>query len=160
MRKRRYCWILIVIILMANVLTGCSTLDMPYNGKAKFQDIEVMIEEDFIRDSTNSVEDFWVFERNNYEEYILLSRRDVDGDAQKGLEEYVDYMKEEGVDCEIRPFSSMDAVFATYTNTDNEYCQEILFAYKGSYYAIALRKGTEERFQKLVNSIVLLSEEE
>ena len=158
-RMRRYYLCMVMIFAIWLVFTGCSTLDMPYNGKAKFHDIEVMIEEDFIRDSTNSVEDFWVFERNNYEEYILLSRRDVDGDAQKGLEEYVDYMKEKGVDCEIRPFSSMDAVFSIYTNTDNEECQEILFAYKGSYYAIALRKGTEVRFQKLVNTIVLLSDE-
>ena len=161
MRKRRCYWILFAIVLVvANIFTGCSSTDMPLNGQVKFHDIEVTIEESFVRDSTRSTDDFWVFEYQNFKEYILLSRRGIEGDAQKGLEDYSGYMKEEGVECETVNFAWGDAVLSTYTNEEDEYCQEIVFAYEGSYYAIALRKGTKERFQTLVDSVVLMSSEE
>ena len=157
MRKRRYCWMLIAsVLVVTNALTGCGSTDIPLNGQVKFHNIEVTIEETFVRDSTRSTEDLWVFEYKNFKEYILLSRRDLDGDANKGLEDYIEYMKEEGVECELINFEWGNAVFSTYTNAEKEYCQEIVFAHKGSYYAIALRKGTEKRFQTLTNSVVLI----
>lgn len=111
-----------------------------------------MIPEKFIRDSTQSTEDLWIFEHGNYAEYIIISRKDINGDTVASLENYVDYMKEQGATSEITTFLEKDAVHSTY-NLADIFCQEILFAHDGSFYAVALRGGTEEDFKNLLDTV-------
>lgn len=144
---------LVAILIMISSLVSCgSHSDMPYNGIISFHEITATIPESFIRDSTQSGEDVWFFERGFYKEYIILSRKDIVGDTSASLGSYVDYMKEQGVYSERTTFLQMDAVLSTYT-LDDKFCQEMLFVYNGSFYAIALRGGTEEDFQSLLNTI-------
>ena len=129
------------------------------NGNVSFHKISVTIPERFIRDSVQSKEDLWVFERGNYTEYILISRKDYSGNVKTGLEEYVDYMKENGANSEITTFLDSDAVLTTYTR-EGEFCQEMLFCYEDAFYAVALRGGTEDAFQELCASVQLHKETE
>ena len=47
-----------------------------------------------------------------------------------------------------------DAVHSTYTR-EEQFCQEMLFVYNGSIYALALRGGTEEEFDAFLKSVNL-----
>ena len=140
---------------MLVLFVGCAPrVQMPFNGNVSFHKLSVTIPESFIRDSTQSNEDLWVFERGNYTEYILLSRKDYSGNVKFGLEEYVDYMKENGAASKLTTFLEGDAVHTTYTR-EGEFCQEMLFYHENAFYAVTLRGGTEETFQELCASVQL-----
>ena len=66
----------------------------------------------------------------------------------------LEYMKEQGVASEITTFLENEAVHSAYTQ-DEVFCQEMLFAYNGSFYAIALRGGDEETFQSLLETVII-----
>ena len=146
---------LLIMICTAFALYGCQPgTDMPYNGDVSFHAVTVSVPEDFIRDSTRSNSDLWCFEKGFYDQIIILSRDDMDGDVSASLDSYLAYMIEQGCESNRTTFMQLDAVHSTYTQND-QYCQEMLFAYHGSLYAIALRGGTEEDFQSLLDSVIL-----
>ena len=155
MYKKRTTWILsvLLVILVIALFLGCGSLsDMPYNGEASFHDVFIEIPEDYIRDSTQSTEDLWIFEHGGYKEYILLSRKDANADTSVDLDSYLAYMKDRGAASERTKFIGIDSVFSAYM-LDGVFCQEMLFIYKDSYYAIALRGGSEEEFNALLDTV-------
>ena len=128
---------------------------MPFNGDIEFYDISLTIPERFIRDSTQSNDNLWVFESDNYSEYIIISRKDVTGETQSALTDYAEYMKENGAESEIVSFLNDNAVLSTYYK-DDEFCQEILFTYRNSFYAVALRGDSQNDFTEITNTISLI----
>ena len=147
--------VLAVILLVAMVATlaGCgSGVKMPYNGDITFHKICLTVPTRFIRDSTQSNVDTWLFERAYYTEYLLVMRKDFEGDVAESLQNYVRYMNGNGGNSEQIDFRDGKAVHTTYTK-DDLFCQEILFVYGDSVYAVALRGGTTEGFQEIVDTI-------
>lgn len=147
--------ILIIILLSIYVLSGCIFIPrnkMPFNGNIQFHDIKAVIPDDFIRDSTQSNEDMWIFEKGSYRKYIIIQRSDIKTDVDTDLDDYVQLMLERGADSSRGKFLNVEAVLTTYY-LDDLYCQEILFVYNDMYYAFTLRGGTEEEFQSLLNDL-------
>ena len=143
----------LILAALLLLLCGCGRrARMPFNGQVTFHEITATIPEDFVRDSTQSNDDLWIFEHGGYSKMILLSRKDAAGDADAALDDYVEYLQSLGADAERGRFLNADAVHSTYTK-DGQYCQEILFLYHGSFYAVALRGGTEEEFQSLLDEV-------
>lgn len=149
---RRFISIFLVLILVFT-LSSCST--MPFNGDIVFHDISLTIPERFIRDSTQSNDNLWIFEHGNYSEYIIISRKDTTGEVRSALMNYVKYMKENGAESEIISFLDNDAVLSTYYK-DDVFCQEILFPYNASFYAVAIRGGTQDDFGEITDTISLV----
>lgn len=142
-----------LIALLSLVSCGFGS-DMPYNGDVTFNGITVSIPQKFIRDSTQSTRDLWVFEKGFYKQLIILSRNDLGGEVGEVLDGYVDYMKSMQCDSKRTTFADCEAVHTTYTQ-DGQFCQEMLFVYNSSTYAVALRGGTEEEFKSLLDSVKL-----
>ena len=57
--------LLLLLCFAAALFSGCAfeNVRMPFNGKIEFHDITAVIPSDFIRDSTQSKDDLWVFEK-------------------------------------------------------------------------------------------------
>lgn len=141
------------------VLAGCQVESgIPYNGDITFHDLSLTIPDDYIRDSTQSNADLWCFEKGNYKQIIILSRKDASEDVSAAIASYAEYMAEQGCESSLTTFREMEAVHSTYTQNE-QYCQEMLFALNGSFYAIALRGGTEAEFQTLLETVTLPNEE-
>lgn len=151
--KKKVLAILVTLSVLL-IFGGCSgmipTSTMPFNGDIQFHDITLTVPTRFIRDSTQSNEDFWVFERGGYAEYVLLSKKT----ASTTLNEYMLYMQENGANSEMVTFLDGDAVLSSYTK-DGLYCQEILFIHNGAAYAIALRGGTEAGFKEITDTVAI-----
>lgn len=64
-------------------------------------------------------------------------------------------MTEQGVNSKLTTFNELGAVLSTYTK-DDKYCQEMLFVYKDSFYAVALRGGDESEFEQLLDTVELI----
>ena len=151
---------LLCVMLVLVLCTGCSLLysgTMPFNGEAQFHDIWIVIPERFIRDSTQSSDDVWVFERGNYKEYIIMSRTDIQSDEKTEFESAIAYMKSVGAEYEMLTKDGIQAAHFTY-DKEGVFCQELVFPYKGLFYAIALRGGDENGFKELINSIVPIAD--
>lgn len=148
------CMLLAVIISLCGCAPYGFYTDMPFNGPVNFHTISATIPETYIRDSTNSTEDLWVFEHGGYKEYILMTRSDISGDIAASIENYAAYMKEQGASSAETSFMGREAVRSTYTK-DEVFCQEMLFAYDDSFYAIALCGGDEAAFEALLNTVKL-----
>ena len=145
----------LLLALLVSSLAGCgSRVSMPFNGDIVFYELTAEIPADFIRDSTQSHENLWIFEKDSYSQYILVTRSDVSGDPIAGLEDYALYLKEQGVNAQRVTFGEMEAVQSAYTR-EGVFCQEMLFAYNGSFYAVALRGGTEAEFSALLDSVAV-----
>ncbi len=150
---------LFVLLLLAATtlcLVGCRSFfnlprdgGMPFNGPITFHELTLTIPNSFIRDSTQSTQDAWLFEKGFYSRMIILTRNAQSGDVEASLDSYRDRMKELGAVSERTTFLDLPAVHSTYTK-DGTYCQEILFIYHNSYYAIALRGGDEAEFRNLL----------
>ena len=151
MKKKIFVIILVLLILI--VSGGCS--QMPFNGDIEFHDISLTVPERFIRDSTQSTKDLWIFEHDRYSEVILISRKDLTGEVQASLEGYVEYMQGNGAESEIVSFLGDNGVLSTYYKED-VFCQEILFAYNNSFYAVALRGGTQSGFAEITDTIQII----
>lgn len=148
--------IIFMVAFMCVFTCGCvNKSEMPFNGDVEFHSIALTVPEKFIRDSTQSTEDFWVFEHGIYSELILISRKDIAGDASALLDAYVESMKEVDANSERTTFLDGDAVHSTYYLED-VFCQEILFPYNNSFYAVALRGGDETVFKEITDTIKLI----
>lgn len=153
-------FIIFMVAFICVFTCGCvNRSEMPFNGEVEFHSISVTIPEKFIRDSTQSTEDFWVFERGIYSELILISRKDIEGDVSSLLDAYVESMRKVDADSERITFLDGDAVLSTYYSED-VYCQEILFPYDNSFYAVALRGGDETAFKEITDTIKLIESSE
>ncbi len=141
----------VLLAALVLVLAGCGAEKMPFNGPIEFHDITVTVPRDFVRDSTQSTKDVRVFEKGIYKEIIIITRSDLTEDADTALQAYAVYMSEQGADTSLAMFLEQGAVHSTYTK-DGTFCQEMLFIYNGSIYTIALRGGTQEDFQALLNT--------
>ena len=142
-----------LVLIFVFSLTACS--QMPFNGDIEFHDISLTVPERFVRNSTQSNDDLWVFEHDNYSEYIIISRKDITGEVQSALSDYAEYMKENGAESEIVSFLNDNAVLSTYYK-DDEFCQEILFVYRDSFYAVALRGDSKNDFKEITDTISLI----
>ena len=159
-------WVILALVLglvlvpaLLSGLSSCVNPGMPINGKANFYSITITIPNSFVRDAMQSYEDFWIFEKDNYKQMILMSRRDITEDWETSLDNYVADIKKQGGDAKRESFLQMEGASSTYTK-DEVFCQEIVFAYDGSFYAVALRGGTQEEFQSLLDTINLSARNE
>lgn len=153
--RRPLCFFLLILSFVL-ILSGCTpSVPMPFNGDVTFHSISLHIDDRFIRDSTQSNADLWVFERGGYKEYVILSKKVTADDPVDYLPYYADYMEGIGAETEIKTYLDTNAVFSAYTK-DGVFCQEVFFYHNGSYYAIALRGGTEEGFAELIGTVTLI----
>ena len=156
MIKKALALILVIGLLLCAV--GCSRVsNMPFNGNVTFHSITLTVPYRFLRDTTQSNNDFWVFARDSYAEYVLISRSNISSDVADAMDRYVASMQAEGADSQKTTFLGKDAVLTKCT-IDGVYCQEILFAHDGSYYAIALRGGDEAGFKEITDTIACLNQ--
>ncbi len=146
-------WLITFILLMLFALGACST-QMPFNGEVEFHDMGITIPSDFIRVSMQSTDTTWFFTKGKQEQTIILARDELQGEISKILDDYVGYMTESGAKSQRTKFQDLDAVHTTYTR-EGVYCQELLIAYENATYAVALRGGTEEAFQALLDTLRL-----
>lgn len=152
--------ILSVILLVSMLLTlsGCLGMSrMPFNGDITFHDITLTIPDKYIRDTTKSDKDTWVYEYDSYAEYILIMRKDFSGDEAATLEQYAAYMTENDAESEIVAFLDGNAVHTSYTK-NNQFCQEMLFIHGDSVYAVTLRGCPKVIFENVINSVALVAE--
>ena len=97
MKRISKIFVLILMLILLGSLWGCRThSDMPYNDDITFHKMNVTIPQNFIRDSTQSNEDAWLFESGFYSKLIILSRNDTTGNTNASLANYVEYMKQQG----------------------------------------------------------------
>ena len=127
---------------------------MPFNGDIHFHEIGITIPRAYIRDSTQSNEDLWIFEKGFYSKYILLSRKDLSGDADDILNNYAAYLQEQGVQSRRDSFLGLPAVRSSDESQEQSW-REMLFVYNGSLYAVALRGGNEDDLLALLESVSL-----
>ena len=146
--------LLLLLCFAAALFSGCAfgNVRMPFNGKIEFHDITAVIPSDFIRDSTQSKDDLWVFEKGGYKKIIIISRSDIKTDADTHLKNYVNNITAKGGTASQGKYLYEDAAMSTYY-IDGVFCQEIIFAYNGSLYAFARRGGTESEFNELLKDI-------
>lgn len=149
---------LTAVCLAAALLGGCAAfgprVKMPVNGDIVFHDIAAVVPSDYIRDSTQSSENVWIFEKGYYKKTAIFQRSDIREGVDADFDNYVDLMKERGAESERVTFRGNEAVMSTYYK-DDICCRELLFACNGSYYAFALRGGTEEEFNSFLNDIAI-----
>lgn len=151
MKKKLIALALLVGLLVS--VTGCfGGPQMPINGDITFHNIKLNIPERFVRDSTQSTQEMWLYECNNYKEYILMTYSKSTKDVETTLGEYIAYMKENKVDSQMVTFLGQDAVLSKY-EMNGVFCQEICFPHQDAFYAVALRGGTEESFKELMDTI-------
>ena len=127
---------------------------MPINGEANFHNVTITIPGSFTRDAMQSYEDFWIFECDDYRQIILMSRRDITEDWENSLDNFILDIQKQGGQAKRESFLQMEGATATYTK-DDVFCQEIVFVYDGSFFAVALRGGTQEQFQALLDTICI-----
>lgn len=147
---------IITLLIVLSMLLGLSAClfrsNMPFNGDIEFRDLSLTIPKDFIRDSTQSNDDLWLFEAGGYERLIILSRQDLEGEEADTLDSYADYLREQGMEVSRTTFLQHDTVQSAYTR-EEQFCQEVCFVHNGSVYALALRGGTVEDFDEFLTSV-------
>lgn len=152
--KTKFLPLLLVVLLAVSLLSSCHFSKMPFNGDITFHDISLTVDKKFIRDSTQSTSDLWIFEHGNYRESIIISRKDAGEDVMASLNDYAEYLNEQGIQAQLSIFLDNPAVLSGGTK-DGQYCQEVLFAYNQSFYAIALRGGDSAEFAALIHTVTV-----
>ena len=154
---KKYLQAVLACFLLLCTLSGCKVFNrrMPLNGDITFYDISLTVDEKYVRDSSQSSENLWIFEHGNYKEYIILSKKDISGDLTVVLSEYLEYMLENGVNAEKKTFLENEAIFSAWTS-DGVFCREVTFVHEGAVYAISLRGGTESDFDNLLHTVIKL----
>ena len=145
---------LISVVLIVSAASGCMQRKMPFNGEISFHDISLTIPDDYVRDSTQSNDSFWVFEKGFYQKYILISQNPNGDVGEKALEYYMNSMPQVGADVSSETLAGINCAVSEYTK-DGVYCQEVFFVYKDNDYAIALRGGDKDDFENLISTVNL-----
>ncbi len=157
-RTLRYLCLALASLLLVFSLSGCAVLDrfleMP-ETEVTFYDLNITLPPAFIRDSTQSDDYLWVYEKGFYAQTILLSIKTLDGDVDQVLDGYVAYIQEHGDTSQRTTFLEQQAVRSTFIAADGAQAQEMLFVYNGYCYAISLRGGTEQEFNDLLATAFL-----
>ena len=112
---------------------------MPFNGDVTFHDMSVTIPESFIRDSTQSSEDVWIFERKNYTDYIMLFRGALE--MQGGLttpENYCEIMQSGGAESEVIDFQGLPCVYTVSIANNGMYATEAVVFVNDTTYALTM----------------------
>ena len=148
--KKLVCACLLFAVLM--LCTGCfRTYNMPFNGDIVFHDLSLTIPEDFIRDSSQSNDDLWAFEKGWYKQIIILQRSDASENEPEQIKELMEFYESiGGTTASIDGYEN--AYKAEYTK-DDVLCREVVFVYYDSVYAIAMRGATEEAFSAFLSTI-------
>ena len=113
--------------------------EMPFNGDVTFHDMHVTIPKSFIRDSTQSSEDVWVFERRNYTDYIMLFRGALE--MQGGLttpENYCEIMQAGGAESEVTDFQGLPCVYTVSIANNGMYATEAVVFVNDTTYALTM----------------------
>ena len=148
-------WRLLALLMAVLLFCGFSFpffSDMPFNGDVAFHKIALTIPRSYIRDSTRSSDDFWVFEKGLYSNMIMLSRKDLEGNLNAVLENYISYLSEQGVESVRTDFLEMEAVHSFKLEEEMAW-REMLFVHEGSIYAVAMRGGEDAEFEALLDSV-------
>ena len=141
---------------MVLLCTGCGLqFDMPLGGAVEFHDIAVTLPDGYVRDSTESTGDLWIFETGFYRKYVMLVRKDLTGDAAALMNSYAAYLTEQGALSVKTIFNGHEALRSSM-NQGGVLWQEVYFAHGDSTYAIALRGGSEADFEAIINTVRLL----
>ena len=94
--KKYLCAGLVLTVLM--LCSGCfRTYNMPFNGEIVFHDFSLTIPEDYIRDSTQSNDDLWSFEKGWYKKVIIIKRSDVSENEPEQLRELMEFYESIGI---------------------------------------------------------------
>lgn len=147
------CVVFLLIVLCA--LQPCALAavkDMPFNGDVCFHDICVSIPDAYIRDSTQSTADFYLFERGWFSSVIMLSREDAPDDPEGWIEGYRVYLQSQGASSEWTEFQGMRALESQQLR-GGVLWQEMYFACEGSLYAVAVNGGSEAEFAALLDTV-------
>lgn len=76
--------VLCIILIFGFVMKG-KTSTIPFNGSVVFYDLSIEIPKDFIRDSTKSNDNQYVFEKNNYDVIIVISKQNTNGYSLRNM---------------------------------------------------------------------------
>lgn len=152
--KKRISAVFAALVLLALLLSGCSGTKMPFNGEVNFHGMQITIPDSFIRDSTQSTDNQWVFEHGGYQQYIVLMFHEEAAD----LEQYRDSMLANGCDSAIEEGCD-GAVVSSWTEADGNFRQEKLLLRGGHTYVVMLHNGDEAAFKTLTLSIGMPAEE-
>ncbi len=153
-------FILIFLILSALIfLVGCQSLSMPFNGDITFHNISLTIPSDFVRDSIQSNNNLWVFEKEDYKQIIILSHKELTQDGDTTLEEYGTFITQQGGQAKAVNYSGCNALILTYMKED-VFCQELILIYKDIVYDVALRGAQTEDFEALLNTFSINTSED
>jgi len=156
--RRKWIAFWVSILLILSYMTGCSyPNNMPFNGDVTFHEISLVIPQNFVRDSTQSNDEVWVFEASFYQKYIILSYKETAEDPKTVADDYYAYLMEQDIFTERTTFLGMEAV-RFHTELQGKDAQELMFVYQGASYAISLRGGTEDEFNAIVNTIAMLGQ--
>ena len=159
MRRYAATGLALLAIIVCSGFSFFPKSDMPFNGDIVFHDISLTIPRSHIRDSTQSSDDLWIFEKGFYSKSILLSRKDLQGDIDDVLDNYIAYLNSQGPRSERDTFLGLEAVRSAYLESNKPW-REMLFVYNDSIYAVATRGGSEEEFLSLLDSVSLNAQAE
>ena len=145
-----------LLLLLSVLLAGCCFgSDMPFNGEIVFHDISITIPDEFIRDSQQSNEDLWAFERGFYKQLIILRRTDAFEDSPQSIESLMEqYESMGGTSQKITQYEN--AYSAQYTK-DGVLCREVVFIYGDSVYCIAMRGASDEEYAALLDTVTVIT---
>ena len=118
---------------------------MPFNGEVTFHDMNVTIPSSFIRDTTQSSDDIWVFECNNYKSYIMLIHGALE--MQGGMtspEEYCESLQSTGAASEVTSYRGYPCVYTTSVTNNGMYATEAVFFVGDTSYALTMCTTDED----------------
>ena len=154
---RKLLSILLTTILCAVAFCGCLRRgNMPFNGDVEFHGIKVTIPVSYVRDSTQSSDELWVFEHGNYDKYIMISCKPAK--SKDAVKSYAGFIESQGGSAEDVQLADLDAVRLTYTQ-DNKETRETVFVMDDHIYAIALRGSDDAEYQELIDSFKVITKE-
>ena len=156
MKTRRILCLALCFILLAT-LAGCfqNKSDMPFNGELSFHGLKLTIPTEYIRDSTQSTEDIWLFEQGWYKKTIILLHRQIQEEPETYLAAYANAMEGQGVRVEQTPFMGLSAFKCSDDKEGGVLWQELSFVYNGAFYAIAMNGATEAEFSAFLHSVTI-----
>ena len=159
-RTLRILCIAITSLLLILSIAGCSLSERIYTmpeTEVTLSDIRITIPYGYIQDSTQSNDTTLVYETGFYAKYIVVTETGAvaDGEEDQVLDDYVEYILENGGSSQRTTFLEQPAVRSTFTAQDGKTAEEMLFIFKGYCYAISMRGGSEQEFNDLLSTVIL-----